>query len=811
MTLARPQQKNSAAQTHACGTPARARRHVSALLSLALLGLLVAAAPAAAIVLTGGPTTSPGGGWGCTTPTAGSEKLAGGGNFTCTGTAGAFTNLYIGINRSTGLPFGDNMDSNIAEPSGNERFIWTQNGSTFIRYTGQTSMVGHGAVDTRVTLTFSGSGAVVSDATTQALTGAQIRGTGGVNTAPGVHSLWRINSSVGSMTVNVLIEASDAGSGAWQPASLYFGTTTTHRQGDGDAELDRSHVDLAFYTSSCGDSQVDGTEQCDLGTGTNGSGTACCNTNCTFRASGQVCRTTAGVCDVQETCTGSSATCPANGFANSSTPCRPSAGVCDPTENCTGSSAACPGNTFSSSATVCRSSTGVCDPAENCTGSSAPCPADALSSSATVCRPTAGVCDLAENCTGSDVDCPVDGFESSATVCRGSAGICDVAESCTGSAAACPTDGFEPSSLECRASADVCDVAESCTGSGADCPADGFQPSTVECRASAGPCDVAESCSGTGTACPTDAFQPTTEVCRAVAGVCDVAESCDGATAACPADAFEPATLECRPDAGQCDVADNCTGTQADCPADGFEPDGTSCDDAAVCTIDDVCVVGACAGDSQTCGDGVIQGSCAEECDDGNTDPNDGCSSTCLIEIGLACPETPFTGCKPPFVPGKSTLQISNKALDTKDALRWKWMRGTRTTLDEYGAPLTTTNYQLCLYDQTGLRIEVTTPAGGTCAGKPCWKPTGLTGFKYSDKELTPDGTQKLGLKQGAVEKAKIQFSGVGAALEIPADLTTLVQPIVVQIHNSDGVCWETIFSGPATKHTADRFQDRAD
>lgn len=31
------------------------------------------------------------------------------------------------------------------------------------------------------------------------------------------------------------------------------------------------------------------------------------------------------------------------------------------------------------------------------------------------------------------------------------------------------------------------------------------------------------------------------------------------------------------------------------------------------------------------CGDGVIEG--PEECEDGNTDSNDGCSSTCMTEI----------------------------------------------------------------------------------------------------------------------------------------------------------------------------------
>ncbi len=789
MTLARPQRRIWAARTTA---------------TLAVLGLLVAAAPAGAIVISNGPTDTPGGGWSCTLPVAGSEKLAGGGNYTCTGTAGSFTNLYLGVDRNTTVPFGDNMDSTGgSEPSGNERFIWSADGATTIRYTGTTSIAGYGAVDTRVTLTFSGTGAVVSDATTQALTGTNIRG------AQGVHSLWRIGSAVGSLTVNVLIEASDAGAGVFSPADLYFGSGSTHRRGDGLTEVDRSHVDLAFYTSSCGDSQVDAPEVCDLGTGVNGTG--CCTTACQFRTGGTVCRASGGVCDLQESCSGSSGNCPVNGFVSSATTCRSSAGVCDPAENCTGSSAACPSNTLSSSSTPCRASTGVCDPTENCTGSAPACPGDTISSSSTVCRASAGVCDIAENCDGVDVDCPGDTLESSATTCRSVAGVCDVSENCSGLDADCPADGFEASTLECRASGGVCDVAESCTGSGAACPADDFQPSTVECRATVGSCDVAESCTGSTADCPADVVKPSSEVCRATAGVCDVAESCDGASGVCPTDAFEPSSVECRADAGQCDVPENCTGSAADCPAEGFEPDGTSCDDTLTCTISDACVAGACVGDSMTCGDGTVQGACAEECDDGGTDPNDGCSPTCLIEIGLACPETPLSGCKPPFVPGKSTLQLSNKAVNAKDGFKFKWMRGTRTTLAEYGTPLTSTNYQLCLYDQSGLRIEVTHPAGGTCAGKACWKATGFQGFKYSDKELTPDGGQKLGLKQGAVEKAKIQFSGRGANLDLPADLTTLAQPIVVQIHNSDGVCWEAIFSGPPTKQTLEKFQDKAD
>src|SRR5262245_47342998 len=132
-------------------------------------------------------------------------------------------------------------------------------------------------------------------------------------------------------------------------------------------------------TLSCGNGVVDSGEQCDAGAG-NGSATSCCTSACQFRAAAFVCRVVAGVCDQQETCTGSSGSCPADTFLPTSTVCRGSAGVCDVAENCTGSSAACPADGFVSSSTVCRGAAGVCDAAENCTGSSAACPADGFAS-----------------------------------------------------------------------------------------------------------------------------------------------------------------------------------------------------------------------------------------------------------------------------------------------------------------------------------------------------------------------------------------------------------------------------------------------
>ncbi|MBK8696929.1 MAG: hypothetical protein IPN17_32875 [Deltaproteobacteria bacterium] len=81
---------------------------------------------------------------------------------------------------------------------------------------------------------------------------------------------------------------------------------------------------------------------------------------------------------------------------SSGTVCRPSAGVCDVAESCTGLSAGCPTDGFLPPGTECRASTSMttCDPAEACTGSSAMCPADVITRVPS-----------AERCNGIDDDC----------------------------------------------------------------------------------------------------------------------------------------------------------------------------------------------------------------------------------------------------------------------------------------------------------------------------------------------------------------------------------------------------------------------
>jgi cysteine-rich repeat protein len=172
---------------------------------------------------------------------------------------------------------------------------------------------------------------------------------------------------------------------------------------------------------------------------------------------------------------------------------------------------------------------------------------------------------------------------------------------------------FEPAGSVCRPEAGQCDVAETCTGTSGTCPPDELSPARAVCRPAAGVCDLAETCTGTSAVCPPDA--KSTDVCRPAPGDCDVAESCNGIDNDCPPDAFKPASTLCRAAVDQCDAAEHCSGASPTCPPDLPEPDTTPCDDALFCTVNDICIAGACHGSARDCsdvGDQCHSGTCDE-------------------------------------------------------------------------------------------------------------------------------------------------------------------------------------------------------
>jgi cysteine-rich repeat protein len=260
------------------------------------------------------------------------------------------------------------------------------------------------------------------------------------------------------------------------------------------------------------------------------------------------------------------------------------------------------------------------------------------------------------------------------------------------------------------------------------------------------------------------------------------------------------------------DEATTCGNNVTEAPEecdDGDLDSGDGCD--ANCTV-------------TACGNGIV--TAGEQCDDGGTAPGDCCGATCQLEApGSACDDgdacthddactagacagddAPATGCR---AAGSGTIALRNGSPDTKDQLTWKWSKGATTSVGDFGAPASgVTSYTLCVYDAGGIRIRARAPGGGACSGKPCWKPTGSTGFKYADRALSPDGLLSMKLKAGAAGKASITLKGKGASLPMPVLPAAL--PVTVQLHNGLA-CWETVHSAPAQRNDAGQFSDRAD
>jgi cysteine-rich repeat protein len=565
----------------------------------------------------------------------------------------------------------------------------------------------------------------------------------------------------------------------------------------------------------CGNGAIDPGEQCDDGNIVDGD---CCSSTCQFEASTvecrpatgacdiaefcdgasgtcpadgkstAVCRAAAGVCDVAESCNGVADTCPADGRTGAGTPCRAAADVCDAAETCDGVSVACPADGFLTGSTTCRAAVGPCDAVELCSGASAACPVDGYIAAGSICRAAAGACDLDEQCTGTAAACPADAKDTA--VCRAAAGTCDVAESCDGLGDTCPADGRAAAGTPCRAAAGVCDAAEACDGVDAVCPAEAFLAGGTACRAAAGPCDVVESCTGAAAACPANTFVAAGSVCRAAAGVCDLAEQCTGTAATCPADA--KSTAVCRPASGACDVADACDGVGDACPADGRAADGTVCDDGDVCTVTEECASGVCIGTAET-----VCAPC-ETCD-----PDAGCLAR------------PWDFCRQPMTKNAAVLVVKNASDDARDQLSWKWSKGEETATDDFGDPTAETTYAVCVYDAGGdagaarAVIAAEAPAGGRCGGKPCWKRVKTKGFKYKDRELSPDGVDTVVLKSGADGRAGIIVKAKSEALGFP-DALALVPPVRVQLQADTGECWEATYSRPA-QGNAPVFKARSD
>jgi hypothetical protein len=70
---------------------------------------------------------------------------------------------------------------------------------------------------------------------------------------------------------------------------------------------------------------------------------------------------------------------------------------------------------------------------------------------------------------------------------------------------------------------------------------------------------------------------------------------------------------------------------------------------------------------------------------------------------------------------------------------------------------------------------------------------TRLSGWRYGDRDGTPDGLQKLLLRAGDAGKSRLALKGKGAHLTLPA-LGSLALPLRTQLRTQASGCWEADF-----------------
>jgi len=473
---------------------------------------------------------------------------------------------------------------------------------------------------------------------------------------------------------------------------------------------------------------------------------------------------------------------------------------CDDANGCT-SNDACAGGTCQGGPPT------VCDDGNACTADSCSSPSG--------CQHTAiaGCCNTNAQCA--DTDLCTTNERCVAHACVSDPVSCNDGNPCTDDGCNPPSGCLHvPNNLPCS-DGDACTTADACSGGacigGPPPNCNDGNPCTDDA------CNPAGGCTHTNNTAPCSdgSFCTTGDTCSAGSCVGGPPSNCNDGNP-CTDDACNPSSgcthtnnaLPCS-DGAFCTVGDvcaggACTGTPRDCNSAGDQchtgtcdegldqcvgpakPNGSPCNDGDVCTTGETCTSGSCGGGTPT-----VCAAC-ETCD-----ATGGC------QVG------PRTDCRASIQASSSKLAIYDKTPDTA-LVSWKWSKGDATSVEDLGDPLVTTDYTLCIFDQNGLAVRATAPAGDDCGAKPCWKALGLIGFKYSDKDRTPEGVLKLLLKSGDSGRAKARIKAKGS--NIPIMALPLAPPVTAQLQAAGNACLESTHSASSILRNEDTvFKAKSD
>jgi hypothetical protein len=169
-----------------------------------------------------------------------------------------------------------------------------------------------------------------------------------------------------------------------------------------------------------------------------------------------------------------------------------------------------------------------------------------------------------------------------------------------------------------------------------------------------------------------------------------------------------------------------------------------------------------------------------------------------LIAGSVGCTPAPKTPCRGVTVGNRGIFRCKDAVNDKADRLVWNWVKGEATAPEDFGDPLSTTAFALCVYDASAAPqpvAKVLSTAQGQCRkGVLCW--TALSNsptLRYYDGDKTSDGLQQILLRSGGAGQARIGVRAGGPRLTLPA--TPLTPPVVVQLQGSNDQCWTATYS----------------
>lgn len=180
----------------------------------------------------------------------------------------------------------------------------------------------------------------------------------------------------------------------------------------------------------------------------------------------------------------------------------------------------------------------------------------------------------------------------------------------------------------------------------------------------------------------------------------------------------------------------------------------------------------------------------------------------------VQCPNAPVApaACRQMTKPRRHRLSLDDwaPAYSKKDRLEWGWRRGESTALADFGDPLTTTSYALCLYDgNDNLIFGSSIPAGAP------WKKF-KTAFNYTNRALDATGIRRIALKSRGAQpgRASIRVVGAGRAMTLgnptptgnlpnigSFPITVAPNSVRMQMINSIGSCWEGHYANTIRKN----------